>query len=331
MNGFYSEKNVLVTGGTGFIGSHMVESLVKQGANVKVTGRREDLSNLSKVIDKIEYVKTDLSQIENCKNICKDIEIVFHLASTVGGIHFSKDHPASMFTPDVQMTTNLLDACSKSNTVERILVTSSTCIYKRGCTVPFVEEDGFLEDPEPTAIGYGWAKRIAEKTAMLYQKEFSLKSAIVRLENVYGPRDNFHRTYSHVIPALILRAIDAEKELIIWGDGNQSRSFLYVKDAVEGMLMALEKYSETDPVNIGTDEEITIRKLAETILDILDKKHIKLVFDLSKPTGQIRKATSIKKMKSKIGFTPRYSIHDGLKKTISWVLENKNIIETNDH
>jgi len=328
MNGFYLEKNILVTGGNGFIGSHMVESLVKQGANVKVSGRREDLSNLSKVIDKIEYVKTDLSQIQNCKNVCKDVEMIFHLASTVGGIHFSKDHPASMFTPDVQMTTNLLDTCSKSNTIERILVTSSTCIYKRGCNVPFVEEDGFLEDPEPTAIGYGWAKRIAEKTAMLYQKEFSLKSAIVRLENVYGPRDNFHITHSHVIPALILRAIHAEKELVIWGDGNQSRSFLYVEDAVEGMLVALEKYSETDPVNIGTDEEITIRQLAETILNILDKKHIKLVFDSSKPTGQIRKATSIEKMKSKTGFSPQYSIHDGLKKTISWVLENNNIIKT---
>ena len=327
MNGFYTEKNILVTGGTGFIGSHMVESLVKQGAKVRVTGRREDLSNLSKVIDKIEYVKTDLSQIENCKNACKDIEMVFHLASTVGGIHFSKDHPASMFTPDVQMTTNLLDTCSKSNTIERILLTSSTCIYKRGCNVPFVEEDGFLDDPEPTAIGYGWAKRIAEKSAMLYQKEFSLKSSIVRLENVYGPRDNFHKTHSHVIPALILRAIDAENELMIWGDGNQSRSFLYVEDAVEGMLMALEKYCETDPINIGTDEEITIRKLAETILDILDKKYIKLIFDSSKPTGQIRKATSIEKMKSKIGFTPRHSIHDGLKKTISWVFENKEIIK----
>ena len=325
MADFYSGKNVLVTGGAGFIGSQLVESLVSRGANVRVVGRRDETSNLSSVIKKIEYLKTDLSDPQNCKKACKDMNLIFHLASTVGGIHFSKDHPASMFTADVVMTTNLLDACSKSNTLDRLLVTSSTCIYKRGCAVPFVENDGFLDDPEPTAIGYGWAKRVAEKTALLYEKEFSLKTALVRLENVYGPRDNFSLTHSHVIPALIRRAMEADNELVVWGNGKQSRSFLYVEDAVEGMQIALEKYAVADPVNIGTDEEITIGKLAETILEILEKKDIKIIFDSSKPTGQVRKTTSIEKMKSVLGFTPRNTIDDGLKKTISWLHNNQNV------
>lgn len=326
MANFYSGKNVLVTGGTGFIGSHLVESLVSREANVRVIGRRDETTNLSSVIKKIEYLKTDLSDPQNCKKACKDMNIIFHLASTVGGIHFSRDHPASMFTPDVQMTTNLLDASSKSSTLDRLLVTSSTCIYKRGCTVPFVESDGFLDDPEPTAIGYGWAKRVAEKTALLYEKEFSLKTALVRLENVYGPRDNFSLTHSHVIPALIRRAMEADKDLVVWGNGNQSRSFLYVEDAVEGMLIALKKYAVADPVNIGTDEEITIGKLAKMILEIFDKKDVKIIFDSSKPTGQIRKATSIEKMKSVLGFTPTHTTYDGLKKTISWLYKNQNVL-----
>lgn len=328
MSEFFSGKKILVTGGTGFVGSHLTESLVSKGAQVRVIGRRENPENLSSVVKNIEYFKGDLNDPKKCKEACQDIELVFHLGSTVGGIHFSKDHPATMFAPDVQMTVNLLDICSKSKTIDRVLVTSSTCIYKRGCQVPFVEKDGFLDDPEPTAIGYGWAKRVAEKTALLYEKEFSLKSAIVRLENVYGPRDNFSLTHSHVIPSLIRRSLEAEDELVVWGDGKQSRSFLYVDDAAEGMLQALEKYATCDPINIGTDEEITIGKLAEIILEILDKKDVKLTFDSTKPTGQIRKATSIEKMKSVLDWTPKFTIYEGLEKTISWVMQNRRILTT---
>jgi GDP-L-fucose synthase len=231
-----------------------------------------------------------------------------------------------MFAPDVQMTINLLDTCSKSRTLDRLLLTSSTCIYKRGCQVPFREDDGFLDDPEPTAMGYGWAKRVAEKAALLYKNQFSLKTAIVRLENVYGPRDNFSVNQSHVIPSLIRRALDANEKFVVWGNGQQSRSFLYVEDAADAMLTALEKYAENDPINVGTDEETTIAKLAETILEILGKNHIQLSFDLSKPTGQIRKATSIEKMTAKLGFVPKYNIRDGLKKTISWVKSNPDVL-----
>jgi len=328
MNNYYSDKNILVTGGTGFVGSHLVEELVSRKAKVRVVGRRDDLDNLSAVKNDIDYLKLDLRDPKNFQNACKDIELVFHFASTVGAIQYSRQHPATQFTPDVQMAINLLEACSKSNTVDRILLPSSSCIYKRGCSVPFKEEDGFIDDPEPTAFGYGWAKRITEKSAAAYEKEFSLKSAIVRLENVYGPKDNFSVSHAHVIPSLITRAIQARNELLVWGNGQQTRSFLYVNDAIEGILVALEKYCVTDPVNIASGDEVTIKKVAETILEILNKKNIKLVFDSSKPTGQFKKASSVEKMKKVLGFTPRFTLYEGLKRTISWVLQNENVLVT---
>lgn len=322
MANFYSGKKALVTGGTGFIGSHLVEVLVSRGAYVRVTGRRDVPTHLGQVSDKIEYMKADLREPQNCTKACQDMDLIFHLASTVGAIQYSKDHPASMFTPDVIMTVNLLEACSKSKTLDRILIPSSTCIYKRNCSVPFREEDGFLDDPEPTALGYGWAKRVAEKAALLYGKEYSLRSSVVRLENIYGPRDNFSLTHSHVIPSLIRRALEADKDLVVWGDGKQYRTFLYVEDAVTGMLIAMEKYAICDPVNVGSGEEITMGDLAKLVLEYVGKTHVKINFDTSKPVGQMEKATSVEKMKSVLDFTPKYSIRKGLKKTIDWVLNN---------
>jgi len=323
MGDFYKNKTVLVTGASGFIGSHLVERLISIGANVKAVGRKNSPQFLSSVMNKIDYITLDLSKPENCVEALKDVHHVFHLASTVAAIQYSKDHHATMFTPDVIMTINLMNACSQSNTFERILLTSSSCIYRRGCPVPFKEEDGFVDDPEPTAYGYGWAKRVAETTANMYKQQFSLKSAIVRLENVYGPRDNFDPTYAHVIPSLIQRVHDVKDELIIWGDGNQTRSFLYVDDAVDGMLLALEKFAVSKPLNLASGNEVTINFLAKTILELMGKSDIKLTYDSSKPTGQVKKASSIEKMKKILDYTPRTSMYDGLSVTIDWAISEK--------
>lgn len=319
---FYKDKKILVTGGTGFVGSHLVEDLVSKGAQVRTTGRKQNPNFLTDVMTKIDYFKTDLTDPQNCVKAIQDMDMVFHLASTVAAIQYSKDHHATMFSPDVQMTLNMMNACAKSNSLDRILITSSSCIYKRDCSVPFEESDGFLGNPEPTAFGYGWAKRMAETTATMFKNQFELKSAIVRLENVYGPRDNFSPQHAHVIPSLIRRAIEADTELVVWGDGKQTRSFLYVEDAVEGMLLAMEKYAVSEPLNIASGNEITMNKIAKIILELLGKSDIKIVHDLSKPTGQTRKASSIEKMKKVLNFMPPITIREGIKKSIDWAKAN---------
>lgn len=326
----YDGRRVLVTGGTGFIGSNLVQNLVSLGSVVRVVGRKENPQNIKSVMDNVQYLRLDLRDPENCKTACENAEIVFHLASTVGGIQYSTDHHASMFAPDVTMTLNLLEACANSKATERLLIASSTCIYKHGCSIPLKEEDGFLDDPEPTALGYGWAKRTAEKAAAIFNKQYGLKSAIVRIENVYGPYDTFSKSRSHVIPALIRRSLEAERELEVWGNGDQTRSFLYVEDLVTAMLLAAEKYAVCDPINVGAGEEIKISELAKLILELLEKDHVKLSFTSDRPTGQIRKAASVEKMKEKLSFSPRFSIKDGLKHTIEWVHQNPSCLEERD-
>lgn len=318
MNSFWLKKKVLVTGGAGFIGSHLVELLVEKNADVTVVDNLENgnLNNLKDVIKKIKFLKNDLKDLENAKEACRGQEIVMNLAAKVGGIEFNRTHLGTMFRDNVLINTNVLEAARQEN-IERFLVVSSACVYPRFCTVPTPEEEGFKDVPEPTNEGYGWAKRMAEVQGRLYVQEFGMQIGIVRPYNCYGPRDHFDPEKSHVIPALVKRIFDGEDPLVVWGDGEQSRAFLYVEDFTRGLMQAIEKYPVPDPINIGTDEEIKIKSLIKLLLK-LSSKNQKVFFDTSKPAGQPRRNCDTRKAKEKIGFEAKVNLKEGLKKTIDW-------------
>lgn len=318
---FWSNKRVLVTGGTGFIGSHTVEMLLALGAKVRVIDNLEngDLGNLSGVKDNIEFIEGDLRNFNNCLKSVQGMDVVINIAAKVGGIEFNRLHPATMFYDNILINTNMLEAARQSD-VERFLVVSSACVYPRHCKIPTPETEGFVGVPEPTNDGYGWAKRMAEVQAEAYHREFNMKVGIVRPYNAYGPRDHFDTEKGHVIAALIKRIFNGENPLVVWGDGEQSRAFLYVSDFVRGLLMAIEKYPVPDPLNLGTYEEVKIKDLVKLIIKHSGKK-VDAVFDISKPSGQPRRNCDVGKAREKIGFETKVGLEEGIKKTIKWYID----------
>ena len=313
---FYKDKNVLVTGGNGFVGSFVVERLLKEGANVSVVSRTQK-KFLSHVENDVKFVKGDLLNRDDALKACKDQDFVFHLASKVAGIGYNIEHSGTMMTENSIMSLNMLDAARKSN-VERYQYISSTCVYPREASIPTPESEGMLGDPEPSNLGYGWAKRVGELQAKMHAKEFGMKVSIIRPMNAYGPRDDFDPETSHVIPALIRKIINAKTEVSIWGSGNQTRAFVYVDDVARGMLMTLEKLTIPDPINIGTNEEIKIKDLVSMIVKITGRNDLQIKYDTTKPEGQLRKTASTKKAEELIQFKPKYSLEEGLKHIIDW-------------
>ena len=320
MKNFWRGKKVLVTCGTGFIGSFVTELLLQKGARITTTSKSGNLKNVFHLKRDLRIKKTNLADPNQAYIVTKNQDIILNLASKVAGIQFNINHPATMFSENIQIAQNIASASVKNN-VERLLMISSACVYPRNCTIPTPETEGFLLDPEPTNLGYGWAKRVEELIAKFYHLEYGLKVAIARPYNAYGPSDNFNPEISHVIPGLIKRVFDGENPLVVWGSGKQTRSFLYVEDLARGLLETIKKYPEADPLNLGTDEEVTIADLAKRIVKF-SGKNIKIVFDTTKPDGQPRRNCDTKKAKDKIGFEAEISLEKGLKKTIDWYRKN---------
>lgn len=318
---FWKNKKVLVTGGAGFIGSHLVEALLVKGAKVRVVDNRkkDGLINLSAVIDQIDFLQLDLFDFNESVKAAAGVDIVINLAAKVAGIAYNRLHNATMFRDNMRLAMNMLEA-ARLNKVERFLTVSSACVYPASCKIPTPESEGFVDIPEATNRGYGLAKRMTEYLSSAYSEEFGLKIAIARPFNAYGPRDDFSPERSHVIASLIRRIFDAEDPLVVWGNGKQSRTFVYVSDFVEGLLLTAEKYAESDPVNIGTDEEITIRGLIELLIKITGRSP-KIIFDASHPSGQLRRSNDGSKAKKILGFLPRVSLEEGLGKTVDWYRE----------
>lgn len=317
---FWNGKRVLVAGGGGFVGSHLVEILLKQGSKVRVVGQSEKPINLNSCLEEVDYAKVDLSEIEDCVRSVHGMDVVFSLAAKVAGIEYNVAHPAEMFQTNILLNLNMLEA-SRIENVERYQCTSSTCVYPRHCKVPTPETEGFKKNPESTVLGYGWAKRFAELQARFYAREYGMKIAIIRSTNAYGPRDNFAPKTSHVIPSLIRKISTSNDSVTLWGSGNQTRSFIYVEDLARAMMEVTEKYAIADPINIGTEEEITIKRLAYLIAE-LSGKNLSFKFDLTKPVGQPRKFADITKAKKKINWKPQVSLREGIKKTIEWYEKN---------
>src|SRR3989338_3585211 len=315
---FWEGKKTLVTGGRGFIGSHLVELLAKEGAEVTVPIRSDTryLGNNKN----IRLVYGDLQSMDFCSKVCKGKDIVMNLAADVGGIEYNIRHQGSIFRNNLSIFMNVLDA-SRINGVERFLAVSSACVYPRHCTIPTPEEEGFIDSPDPSNEGYGWAKRMEEFLSIAYSKEYGMNIAIARPYNAYGPRDNFDPNSGHVIPALIKRVMSGENPLIVWGSGEQTRSFLYAEDFARGLMIVTEKYCKADPVNIGSDEEVKIKDLANLIVKLSGKK-TNIIFDDSKPSGQPRRSCSTKKLFEKTGFKTKVPLEEGVRRTIEWYREN---------
>lgn len=309
----YKNRNVLVTGGTGLIGSHLVELLLERGANIRTVAH----SRHSPIEFKdVETVFGDLTKWDSCVEAVKGMDYVFHLAAFVGGVGRNVAHPAGMFTPNILMNTQMLEA-ARLEGIGRYLYTSSACIYP-GDLDFFVEEKGWDGPPAQSNATYGWVKRVGELQARAYLEEYGMKIATVRPSNAYGPRDNFDLETSHVIPALIRKAVERHDPFVIWGTGESTRDFIHAKDIARGMLLALEKYPVADPINLATGRSIKIKDLAYLILKLSGHKNARVTFDQSRSTGQIERRVSTIKALDKIGFLAEISLEEGLKQTIDW-------------
>ena len=304
---------MLVTGGTGLIGSHLIELLLEKGANVRtiVHSRPPPIE-----LKNVEIIHGDLTRWDSCLKAVKGVDYVFHLAAFVGGIGRNVAHPAGMMTPNILLNTHMLEA-SRVEDVERYLFTSSACIYPENLEL-FVEERGWDGPPAQANAPYGWVKRLGELQAESYQEEYGMKIAIVRPTNAYGPRDNFDLQTSHVIPALIRKAVERQDPFVIWGTGESTRDFIHARDIARGMTLALERYAVADPVNLATGRSIKINDLAYLILRLSRCKDARVVFDESKPIGQIKRKVSTAKAKEKMGFVAQITLEEGLRETINW-------------
>lgn len=318
MSEFWKNKKVLVTGGTGFIGSHVVEKLVARGAVVSVIDNLQSgkIKNIDYLDGKVKFFPGDCTNSTDALTACKGNEVVMNLAARVGGIEYNRTHQAKMLRDNLNIATTMIEAARLSE-VERFLVISSACVYPRDAQIPTPEAEGFCSEPEPTNGGYGWAKRMAEKLGAYYSEQYGMKVGIVRPYNAYGPRDHFDPQTSHVIAALIKRVFDGENPVVVWGSGKQTRAFLYVEDLAEGMIQAIERYPVPDPVNLGADEEVSIAELIKKIV-VLTERKTAIQFDTSKPDGSPRRNSDNTKAKEKIGFTAKTPLAQGLANTIAW-------------
>jgi len=301
----WSKKTVLVTGGHGFLGRYVVEQLRKRGAKNIIIPSSKDY---------------DLRNNENCKKLVQNVDIVFHLAARVGGIALMQAKPADIFYDNIIMGTQLIHEAKEAK-VEKFIALGTVCSYPKFAQLPFTEDAIWEGYPEETNASYGLAKKMLIVQSQSYRQQYNFKSISLVPTNLYGPGDNFDPAMSHVIPALILKIHNTKKSkqdaVTLWGDGTPTRDFLYVEDAARGIILAAEKYDESEPMNLGSEEEISIKDLVSLISELMDF-HGQIFWDKSKPNGQPRRCVSNKKAEQKIGFRPQIKLREGLQNTIDW-------------
>ena len=299
----WNEKTVLVTGSKGFLGSFLVKELEKLCPKKIITPSSKEL---------------DLRDNSNCKKAVLDVDIVFHLAAHVGGIGLNKERPGDLFYDNLMMGTQLLHE-AKNASVQKFIALGTVCSYPKFSQIPFLESSIWDGYPEETNAPYGLAKKMLLVQSQAYRQQYNFKSVVVIPTNLYGPNDNFDPSSSHVIPALISKIDNAKKNnsksITLWGDGTPTRDFLYVEDASRGIILAADKYDDPLPINLSSEEEISIKQLAELISDLM-KFDGKITWDTSKPNGQPRRCVSNKRAEEKLNFKPEISLKEGLRRTI---------------
>lgn len=314
---FWSGKRVIVTGGAGFLGSFLVERLRALGA-AEVTVPRRAVYDLREA----EAIRQLLSDTQRGG---KPVDQVVHLAANVGGIGANMKHPAEFFYDNLMMGVQLLHESWKAG-VGKFVATGTICAYPKFTPVPFREEELWNGYPEETNAPYGLAKKMMLVQSQAYRQQYGYNAIFLLPVNLYGPRDNFDLESSHVIPAMIRKCVEArerkEPEIVLWGDGSPSREFLYVEDAAQGLLLAAERYSGLEPVNLGSGREIKIRELARLIKEAAGYEG-DIVWDSSKPNGQPRRCLDTARAKELFGFIAQMSFEDGVRKTIAWYEQNR--------
>lgn len=304
-----SQKRVLVTGGAGFLGSFVVASLRARGCQDIFVPRSADY---------------DLVEMSAVRRLLADArpDVIIHLAARVGGILANQQNPGRFFYDNLMMGVQLLDEARKFG-VEKFVATGTICAYPKFTPVPFREDDLWNGYPEETNAPYGLAKKMLLVQSQAYRAQYGFSSVVLFPVNLYGPRDNFDLSSSHVIPALIRKIAEAmrqgQPEVTIWGDGSPTREFLYVEDCAEGIVLATERLDDSQPVNLGSGQEISIASLAEKIGQLLGFGG-RFVYDTSRPNGQPRRALDCSLAEKLFGFSARTSLDEGLRRTIDHYL-----------
>lgn len=307
----FTEKNVLITGGTGLIGRQVVGILCDAGANVRIVS----LDKIE-VDSRAEHTYGDLTDFGFCREVTRDMDFVFHVAGIKGSIDVTKTKPASFFVPLLMFNTNTLEAC-RLNKVRKVVYTSSIGAYSSAEV--FREDDN--PDGPPMDMFPGWAKRMAELQVQAYRVQYGLENfAVVRPCNVYGPGDNFDPDNAMVIPTLMCRIYRKEDPVVVWGDGSAVRDFAYSRDVAEGVILALHYGTGGKFVNLGSGKGYSIKELVETLHKFLDFNY---EFDTSKPSGFPRRIMDISLARELIDYNPTTSLLDGLKETWQWFTANR--------
>lgn len=310
-NSFWEGRSIIVTGGAGFLGGFVVEKLRQRGC--------KDI-----FIPLIE--EYNLSSEEAVRRLYRThpADMVIHLAANVGGIGANRANPGSFYYQNLVMGALLMEHARLSG-VKKFIALGTICSYPKFTPVPFKEDDIWNGYPEETNAPYGLAKKMLLVQAQAYRQQYGYNAVVLFPVNLYGPRDNFNLETSHVIPALIRKCVEArkrgDKEITVWGTGKPTREFLYVEDAAEGILLAAEKYNESEPVNLGAGFEISIKDLVALIVRLTGFLG-RVVWDPEKPDGQPRRCLDVARAREKFGFVARTTFEEGLKKTIDWYVEN---------
>jgi GDP-L-fucose synthase len=303
-----AQTKVVVTGGAGFLGRNILAALQKRGVTPVVPRTREvDLRNWEQTRAFIAAQKPQL---------------VIHAAWTGGGIGFMRKHPGTIARDNLLMNTHTLEACRELG-VEKFVGIGSICAYPKFTQVPFKEEDLWLGYPEETNAAYGLAKKMMLVQTQAYRQEFNYNGVHLLMVNLFGPWDNFDLESSHVIPAMIRKFLAAkeraEPTVTLWGDGSPTREFIFVRDAGEAIALAAERYDSSDPVNVGSGQEASIKELAERIGTLLDYGG-EILWDTTKPNGQPRRKLDVSKARERFGFSAEVSLEQGLRETVHWYL-----------
>lgn len=309
---FWSTRRVCVTGGNGFLGSFLQEVLRERGA--------KDI-----FIPTIE--EYDLTEIDNVRRMLEDAQpdIIIHLAALAGGIGVNRARPAEFFYKNLMMGVPLLHEAWEHG-VEKFVAIGTICAYPKFTPIPFKEENLWDGYPEETNAPYGLAKKMLLVQSQAYREQYGFNSIYLLPVNLYGPRDNFNLQTSHVIPALIRKYVEAQQrgdeEVVLWGDGSPTREFFYAGDAARGIALAAERFDSSEPVNLGSGMEISIKDLAHLIAELTGFEG-EIVWDTSKPNGQPRRALDVSKAREYFGFQAQMPFEEGLKRTIEWFKENQ--------